>query len=289
MRAGNGMASSRRRSVAFAGMLAASVALAAIAASAADEPRGREFRVCADPNNLPFSSSREDGLENKLADLFARELGETVSYTWWAEHRGFIRNTLKAKKCDVVMGVPTGMDMVETTRPYYRSTYVFVSRADRHLDIASIADPRLRTLKVGVQLVGNDGFNTPPAHALADQGIIRNVVGYSVYGDYRERNPPARIVAAVARGKIDIAAVWGPLAGYFSQQSPVPLELVPITGAERFAPLVFQFDMAMGVRKGDEARKAQLDRLIAQNQEQIEALLKAYAIPVVANRIELVR
>ncbi|HEX7969598.1 MAG TPA: quinoprotein dehydrogenase-associated putative ABC transporter substrate-binding protein, partial [Stellaceae bacterium] len=187
-----------------------------------------------------------------------------------------------ADKCDVIMGVPAGLDMVETTRPYYRSTYVFVSRADRHLDVASITDPRLRTLKIGVQLVGNDGFNTPPAHALADQGIIRNVVGYPIYGDYREPNPPARIVAAVARGDVDIAAVWGPLAGYFSKQSPVALQLAPITGTERFAPLVFQFDIAMGVRKGDDKRREQLDRLIEQNQGRIEALLQTYAIPVAA-------
>ncbi len=113
--------------------------------------------------------------------------------------------------------------------PYYRSSYVFVSRADRHLDIASIKDPRLRTLKIGVQLIGDDGFNTPPPHALAAQGIVDNLVGYTVYGDYRKANPPAAIVAAVERGDVDIAAVWGPLAGYFAKQSPVPLTVTPIT------------------------------------------------------------
>ena len=239
----------------------------------------RAFRVCADPNNLPFSSARGDGFENKLAELFARDLGETVSYTWWAERRGFIRNTLKAGKCDVVMGVPTRLDMVETTHPYYRSGYVFVSRADRHLDISSMIDPRLKELRIGVQLLGNNGFNTPPAHALAEQGIVEKVVGYPVYGDYRQLNPPARIVEAVESGVVDLAAVWGPLAGYFAKQSPVPLEVTPITETAQFSPLLFQFDMAMGLRKGDDARRAALDDVIARHRTEIAAILNEYGIP----------
>ena len=126
--------------------------------------------------------------------------------------------SLKAGNCDVIMGVPVGLDMVGTTRPYYRSSYVFVSRSDRRLDIASMTDPRLKTLKIGVQLIGADGSNTPPGHALAEQGIVNNVVGYTVYGDYRQPDPPAQILEAVARGDIDIAAVWGPLAGYFARR-----------------------------------------------------------------------
>lgn len=257
-------------------------ALAGLAASpaAADSGEGKEFRVCADPNNLPFSNERGEGFENKLAAMFAHELGRSVSYTWWAQRRGFIRHTLKAKECDVVMGVPAGLDMVETTRPYYRSTYVFVSRADRRLDIASITDPRLRQLKVGVQLIGDDGFNTPPAHALARQGVVDNVVGYTVYGDYREDNPPARIVDAVANGGIDIAAVWGPLAGYFAKRSPVPLTVTPMADTAQFVPLLFQFDIAVGVRKGDKARRDELDRLIARDQGEISAVLRDYGIPV---------
>ena len=144
------------------------------------------FRVCADPNNLPFSNSEGTGFENKLAELIAQDLGQHVVYTWWAQRRGFIRNTLKAGSCDVVMGVPARLDMVETTRPYYGSTYVFLSRADRHYDLHSLKDPRLHNLAIGVQLIGDDGYNTPPAHALGEQGIITNLVGYTVYGDYRQ-------------------------------------------------------------------------------------------------------
>lgn len=241
----------------------------------------KTFRVCADPNNLPFSNKEKTGFENKLADLIAGELGEKVTYAWHAQRRGFIRETLKAKRCDVVMGVPTQVDMVDTTRPYYRSTYVFVSRTDRHLGIQSIKDPRLRQLKVGVQLIGDDGFNTPPAHALAEEGVEDNVEGYTVYGDYRAPNPAAAIVTAVANGDVDIAAVWGPLAGYFAKQSKVPLTVTPITDTASFKPLQFQFDIALGVRKGDHARRKQLDEILVRKQPQIDALLAHYGIPTV--------
>lgn len=279
------MNSSRRRRTAFCWIALAAffcTVLASRSPVAAEPGSAGEFRVCADPNNLPFSNSERAGFENVIADLFARQLNQPVSYTWWAQRRGFIRNTLKAGDCDVVMGVPTRLDLVETTRPYYRSSYVFVSRSDRHFDIASITDPRLRSLKIGVQLIGDDGFNTPPGHALADQGIIDNVVGYTVYGDYRRPNPPARILEAVENGGIDIAAVWGPLAGYFARHSPIALKVVPITGAEHFAPLLFQFDIAIGVRKGDDERRETMDRLIARNEQQIARILDEYGVPVLA-------
>ena len=259
------------------------IALAAFAGlpAMADEA-GNELRICADPNNLPFSDNRNGGFENAIAQLFAEETGQSVAYTWWAQRRGFIRNTLKAGNCDVIMGVPVGLDMVETTRPYYRSSYVFVSRSDRRLDIASMTDPRLKTLRIGVQLIGADGSNTPPGHALAEQGIVNNVVGYTVYGDYRQPDPPAQILEAVARGDIDIAAVWGPLAGYFARELPVKLTVVPITDTERFAPLLFQFDIAIGVRKGDDQRREELDRLISRNSAEIAQILDRYGVPVIA-------
>jgi ABC-type amino acid transport substrate-binding protein len=125
------------------------------------------LRVCADPNNLPFSNERGEGFENKLAEMLAADLGAELRYTWWAQRRGFFRNTLRAGSCDVVLGVPAGFELALTTSPYYRSTYAFVSRKDRHLGVRSFDDEALRRLKVGVQLVGDDGANTPPAHALA--------------------------------------------------------------------------------------------------------------------------
>lgn len=175
--------------------------LAALAWPGPASAAERELRVCADPNNLPFSNQERQGFENRIADLVAEALAAELSYTWWAQRRGFIRNTLNAGACDLVIGVPAGYELVETTAAYYRSAYVYVYRADRGLDLRSMQDPRLRELRIGVHLIGDDGANPPPAHALGQQGIVDNVVGYMIYGDYREPNPPARIIDAVARGR----------------------------------------------------------------------------------------
>jgi mxaJ protein len=238
------------------------------------------LRVCADPNNLPFSNARGEGFENALAELVAGELGKTVSYTWWAQRRGFIRNTLNAGTCDVIMGVPP-LDMIATTRPYYESTYVFVSRQDRGLGFSSMGAPELKTLRIGVHLIGDDGANTPPAHALGERHIVDNVVGYMIYGDYREDSPPARLIEAVERGEVDVAAAWGPLAGYFAKRSPVPLRIVPITDTEAYRPLLFQFPIAIGVRNGDDALKDQLNEIIQRRHDDIRALLQRYGVPLV--------
>jgi mxaJ protein len=251
-----------------------------LACPAAAEPNA-ELRICADPNNLPFSNSAEAGFENKLAAMVAENLGRQVSYTWWAQRRGFIRNTLKASKCDVVMGVPSHYDLVETTKPYYRSTYVFVTRQDQHLDLASLTDPRLHQLTIGVHLIGDDGNNPPPAQALGQQGIVDNVRGYSIYGDYRQADPPARLIEAVEHGDIDVAAAWGPLGGYFAKHSAVPLTVTPVRDGEQFAPQQFQFAISIGVRKGDHALRDQLNAFIDGHRSEIASLLRSYGVPLV--------
>jgi quinoprotein dehydrogenase-associated probable ABC transporter substrate-binding protein len=258
-------------------LLLAMLAVRPIGAIAA-EPAS--LRICADPNNLPFSNRAGEGFENKLAEMVAQKFGKSVVYTWWAQRRGFIRHTLKAGDCDLVMGVPAQYDIAETTRPYYRSTYVFVSQAARHLQLDAIGDPQLRSLAIGVHLIGDDGNNTPPAHALGQQGIIDNVRGFMIYGDYREPAPPARLIEAVEHGEIDVAAAWGPLAGYAAKQSKIPLTVTPIVADERFAPQQFQFSVAMGVRKGDHALRDQLDDFIAQHRAEITALLQSYGVPL---------
>jgi quinoprotein dehydrogenase-associated probable ABC transporter substrate-binding protein len=251
-----------------------------LACPAAAEPNA-ELRICADPNNLPFSNRAEAGFENKLAAMVAESLGRQVSYTWWAQRRGFIRNTLKADRCDVVMGVPAGYDLVETTKPYYRSTYVFVTRQDQHLDLASLTDPRLHQLTIGVHLIGDDGNNPPPAQALGQQGIVDNVRGYSIYGDYRQADPPARLIEAVEHGDIDVAAAWGPLGGYFAKHSAVPLTVTPVRDGEQFAPQQFQFAISIGVRKGDHALRDQLNAFIDGHRSEIASLLRSYGVPLV--------
>ena len=239
----------------------------------------RILRVCADPNNLPFSNARQEGFENRIAEILARELHATLRYVWWAQRRGFLRNTLKAGLCDAVVGLPTSVEMALPTRPYYRSTYVFVSRADRRLRLRSLDDPRLRSLKVGVQIVGDDYASSPPAHALSRRGIVTNVVGYSVYGDYSEENPPARIVEAVAKGDVDAALVWGPLAGYFAKRQRVPLVLSPVSPQIDLPFLPFVFDVSVAVRRGNEALKDELDAVLLRRRAEIERILDAYGVP----------
>jgi mxaJ protein len=255
---------------------AASVSTAARHAGegASQAPQPAALRVCADPNNLPFSNNRLEGFENKLAGLLARELSAQVQYTWWAQRRGFIRNTIKAGLCDVVMGVPVGFEMTLVTRPYYRSSYVAVTRRDAR-PITSFDDPTLRTLRVGVQLVGDDGQNTPPAHALASRHIIGNVVGYTLYGDYLQPNPPARIVDAVAKGDIDVAFVWGPLAGYFAPQS---LRVTPLDqAADGVQPL--SFDIGVGVSRRNKPLRDAIDRVLDARRAEIDRLLASYHVP----------
>jgi mxaJ protein len=239
----------------------------------------RVIRVCADPNNLPFSNRAGEGFENKIAELLAADRGASLEYTWWAQRRGFVRNTLNAGLCDLVVGVPSAFDAVRATAPYYRSSYVFAARRDRRLALRSLDDERLRRMRIGVQLIGDDFANSPPAHALADRGIVRNVVGYSVYGDYAQPSPLAPIMAAVDRGDIDTAIVWGPAAGYFARGGAHPIALTPVSPRVDGNALPFVFDISMGVRRGDAALAAELDSFITRRRADIEAILDAYGVP----------
>jgi mxaJ protein len=244
----------------------------------------KEFRVCADPENFPFSTRRLDGFENKIASLIANELGASVRYVWWGQRRGFIRNTmnasLKEQRCDVVMSVPTGYDLVQPTKPYYRSTYVFVYPKGKGLHIQSLDDPALKKMKIGVHLLGDDYTNPPPVHELSKRGIVDNVVGFDTF--YSAKNPPSSIIDAVANGKVDVAIVWGPAAGYFAARERMPLEVVPVPSGKTDLP--FAFDMALGVRKGDEALKAQLEQVLDRKQVEIRKILKDYGVPLLEQK-----
>jgi mxaJ protein len=237
------------------------------------------LRVCADPNNLPFSNQRGEGFENKIAELLAHDRGERVEYTWWAQRRGFFRNTLRAGTCDIVIGVPAAFEMALTTKPYYRSSFVFLSRKDRHLNLTSLDDPKLKTLTIGVQIIGDDFSNAPPAHALGRRNIVGNVKGFTVYGDYSQPNPPARIVDAVAKGDVDVAIVWGPLAGYFAKQARVAMEVVPVSPQIDQPFLPFVFDISMGVRRDDPQFKDQVEQVLDKRRSEIDQILREYAVP----------
>jgi mxaJ protein len=253
--------------------------MVAFSASASD------LRVCSDPNNLPFSNQKQQGFENRLAELVARDLGAKVTYYWFAQRRGFVRNTLGANKCDVIMGVPSSFEMALTTRPYYRSGYVFVTRRDRKLGIRSLDDPRLRKLKIGVQMIGDDYASSPPAHALANRGMTRNVVGYSVYGDYTQDSPTRHIVDAVAKREVDLSAVWGPTAGYFARRSSVPLAVTLFTPEIDLPFLPFVFDISMAVRRGDTELRDRLDRIIEKRHAEIGTILRQYGVPLMGDDV----
>lgn len=255
---------------------------AVLAAATNDGPR--VLRVCADPNNLPFSNEAGEGLENRLAELVADEMGARVEYTWWAQRRGFVRNTLRARLCDVMMGAPTSYELVLPTRPYYRSTYVFVQRADAPVAVRSLDDPVLRDLRIGVHVIGDDYTNTPAAHALARRGMVENIVGYSVYGDYTQPNPPARILHALAAGEIDVAVVWGPLAGYFGPRLQVPVRLTPVEPQVDVPFLPFVFDVSMGVRRDDPALRQELDAILLRRRDDVERILADFHVPLVELR-----
>jgi mxaJ protein len=274
----------RNRCASKASPIMVLLTLAACAPAPAQVGPQRVLRVCADPNNLPFSNQAGEGFENRLANLVAVDLNARVEYVWWPQRRGFVRNTLAAGTCDVILGVPSSFELAATTRPYYRSSYVFVVRADQPVP-ESLDDPMLRTKQIGVHLIGDDAANTPPAHALSARRMIDNVRGYSIYGDYRRPNPPAELILAVGRGEIDMAIAWGPTAGYFMQQSATPLRAVPVTPEIDPPFLPFVFDIAMGVRHDDPALLAELDAFVLRRRDVIDRLLAAFHVPRVDRRI----
>lgn len=237
------------------------------------------LRVCADPNNAPLSSEHGASLERDIAGVVAKALHARVEYTWWAQRRGFYRNTLSAKTCDVVIGVPADTDAVRTTAPYYRSTYALVTRAKDRLDLRSLDDPRLAKLRIGVPLVGDEGANPPPVHALARRGIVDNVVGYSVLGDYASESPPADVLRALVDGEIDVAIAWGPIAGGFARTTKTKLAITPLTDEPG---LPMSFAIALGVRRDDAQLAAKLDRILATRREAIAKVLTAWRVPLVA-------
>jgi mxaJ protein len=257
--------------------------MAVLAIILRDARADRVLRVCADPNSAPISSKTTPGFENEIATVIARELGARVEYTWWAQRRGFYRNTLKAELCDVVIGVPVGLDMVHTTTPYYRSAYAFVTRTDRHLDIRTFDDPRLKTLRIGVQLVGDEGANPPPVHALLRRGISVNVTGFNIVGDYTKDSPPAEVMRALADGSIDVAIVWGPLAGGFAKRSRTRFSINAVADQDDEGPPM-SFSIALGVRHTDTQLAAELEHALVARRVEIEKVLRSWHVPTLPPR-----
>jgi len=240
---------------------------------------GWEMRVCADPNNMPYTNEAEEGFENRIAEIIADELGAELSYMWYPRRRKFIQQALRSGQCDMIMGIADGNKQVLTTLPYYRSSFVFVYPENANFDISSFDDPELQDLKIGVQIAAEGGM-APPNTALANRGMIENMVGFPIISDYDVDNPLSPIVTAVAKGDVDLAIVWGPIAGYFAQQQERALRIVPV--APKFEPpsLPMVFSIAIGLRHGDRDFEYLLDRTMVKRWDDIQAVLKEYGVPL---------
>jgi mxaJ protein len=230
-----------------------------------------DLRVCADPDNLPFSDTKQQGFENRIAELVARDLHANLVYQWQRMGRGFVRDYLNTSRCDVLIGIPANFKPVLTTAPYYRSSYVFVTRKDGRLKPASLDDPALHQLKIGVQVLEED--YTPPATALARRHLQNQIVGFDTTGEDADS-----IIRAVAERKVDTAIVWGPLAGFFAKKYS-GLELTPVKPEVDIPALPLTFAIAMGVRKGNIALRDQLENVIEKRRGEINAILNRYGVP----------
>jgi quinoprotein dehydrogenase-associated probable ABC transporter substrate-binding protein len=226
---------------------------------------------------MPLSNQKGEGFEQKIAELVAKEWNAKIEYAWWPVRRGFFARALNGRYCDVAIQAPAGFDMAAVTRPYFRSGYVFVTRKDSGLDIRSLADPRLKKLKIGVNLLNSDAENTPPAMALSRYGVVGNLIGFSTF--YTDAERPEDIVNAVAKKDIDLAIVWGPIAGYFAKVSPVPLSLVPLAERDSLSDFPFRFDIGMGVRRRDRVLRDSLQTVLDRRAPEIQAILKDYGVP----------
>jgi quinoprotein dehydrogenase-associated probable ABC transporter substrate-binding protein len=231
------------------------------------------FRACADPHDLPFSNEAGEGFENKIAELLAHKLGKSVAYTFYPDATGFIRNTLNAHRCDVVLGIAQGDDIIQPTNPYYRTSYVAAYHQDGPLKgLESLSDPRLKTAKIGIVA------GTPPATLLAENGLLGHIKSYALVVDTRFDSPTHEMMDDLERGEIDVALLWGPIAGYYATKAKTPTAVVPLVKDQGDTRMVYR--IVMGVRHSDQNWKRDLNKLISENQNEIRAILRSYGVPL---------
>ena len=231
------------------------------------------FRACGDPRNLPFSNEKGEGFENKLAELFAAKLGKKLSYAYYPQATGFVRMTLGSFRCDVIMGFPQGDDQAQLTIPYYRTTYALITKQGSGLeDVATISDPRLKDKRIGIVA------RTPPSTVMAMNGLLAHAKSYPLFIDTRADSSAQAMLDDLARGDIDCGILWGPMAGYYAARANPPLVVVPLVKETIGAPMTFRIGMA--VRPSDQEWKRTLNRLIKENQAEINKLLISYNIPI---------
>jgi mxaJ protein len=262
-------------------LLLTGAGLAVATPAYAQRPAPRDpglIRVCADPDNMPSSNDKNEGYENKIAELIASDLKAKLSYVWYPTRRGYFR-ILNGMYCDMAVEAPSGLDMAGVTKPYFRSGYMFVARQGSGLEnLNSLADPRLKKLKIGVNMYTSDAENSPPAMALSRYGVVGNLTGYFTF--FSDQVRPEDIIKGVANKDVDIAIAWGPLAGYFAKQSPVPLVLTPLPARDSLSDLPFQYNMGIAVRRRDKEFRDSLQAVLERRRPEIDAILKQYNVPV---------
>jgi len=237
------------------------------------------LKVCADPNNLPYSDQREEGFENKIAELLASALGVKVEYTWFPQIIGFVRNTLQAHRCDVVIGTVAGDELMQTTTPYYFTTYVMLYRSDKGLSFTGLQDPRLARLRLGIVSA------TPPSDLLVRHGLMANAKPYPLRVDTRVESPTRQMVEDLMEGRIDVGLLWGPIAGYYRAHEKLPLTLLPLADEPGAAPM--KYHIAMGIRPNEPEWRRRIDAVIVKEQPQITAILRDYGVPLLDEQGEL--
>lgn len=230
------------------------------------------LRVCADPGNLPYSNEAGEGFENKIAEVIADELQLPLEYTWFPQTVGFIRSTLQARRCDLIVGILGANEMVLNTNPYYQSGFVMFYRADSELDYADLSDPRLKQKKIGVVA------GTPPAHLMARYGLFLNHRPYHLVVDTRREKPGLDMVRDVANGEIDLGLLWGPMAGYFIREVGVPMKVISLEDDP--AGVWMNYRITMGVRHTELDWKRTINRAIRSRQEEINQILLGYGVPL---------
>jgi quinoprotein dehydrogenase-associated probable ABC transporter substrate-binding protein len=231
------------------------------------------FRACGDPRNLPFSNDKGEGFENKLAELFATKLGKRLSYTYFPQATGFVRKTLGEYHCDIIMGFPQGDDQAQVTVPYYRTTYALVTKRGSGLEeVASIDDPKLKEKRIGIVA------RTPPSTNMAMNGLLARAKSYPLFVDTRADSSAQAMMEDLTKGEIDCGILWGPMAGYYASKADPPLVVVPLTREKTGPPMTFRIGMA--VRPADQEWKRTLNKLIMENQAEINKLLISYNIPI---------
>jgi quinoprotein dehydrogenase-associated probable ABC transporter substrate-binding protein len=239
------------------------------------------FRVCSDPANLPFSNDKGEGFENKIAELLAAKLNVPLKYTWYPNSIGFLRNTLRVRRCDVVMGTVTGAELAQTTNPYYRSVYVMVTRKADNITADKIEDPALKDLKIGLTA------GAPPADIAVKSGLAANIRPYDLYVDTRYQHPGQDMINDLADKQIDVALLWGPIAGFYAAQHGDELKVTPLVNEPKSTRMEFYITMA--VRPGESQWKNDINELIRANKDAIDKILRDYHVPMLNARGELIQ